>query len=230
MENNSVHLISTLANKSVCGFSCVEDAVRFAGQKGLERGFRIEDEREEYDPERIADTPLRAAFAIRETLLSHWISMQFDRLLRGEISHLPKDPAMGLAVPSVIYADLALKEAGATGWSAVVGSYSDPSPYPEALRHHTQEPVTHAWLEHEDGTILDLSRRIFHRNPVTVLHPQGDGIERLIAQRQIASRKSEIVAGEWFDLSGPQILAELRNMRVDLVLLTRPQASSEMAL
>lgn len=214
MNKTLVHLLPPGSGKILASFFDVPSAIIHADQRGFERGFGIQDLRPHDDVGQIRDRPLLAAHSIREALLSHWVRMQFDRLLSGEIRFIPRDPALGLAVPSALFAQHALAASGADGWSAVMGVFHDPSPYPVPLKQHTIKPVPHAWLQHDSGMVMDLSRRVFQRSPVTVLLAGNDGAERFSMQRVITSKRSETVAASWLDESGPDLVSGLRKIDV----------------
>lgn len=103
------------------------------------------------------DRLLLLGMVVRDHLMSSWRRAQFDRLLHGDILQLPRTAWDGLQDLSASVADIALEEAGHDGWSARFG---------QVIR--TQGAIDHAWIENEDGTLLDFMADRFHLNPITV--------------------------------------------------------------
>lgn len=230
MKKNIVHLLPPRSTGILASFSDVARAIVYADLHGLDRGFGIQDLRPIDDEGQIRDRPLLAAHTIREALIPHWVRMQFDRMIAGEIGYIPRDVALGLAVPSSLFAQRALEAAGVEGWHAVMGVFNDPSPYPVPLKHHTQKPVPHAWLQHDGGMVMDLSRRVFQRSPVTVLLPDTDGAERFTMQRLITSKKSEAISAGWMEQSGEALIARLLEIDMTQALPQIATTEPEMAM
>lgn len=102
--------------------------------------------------------------AIRDLLAKSWKSEQYARMMRDEDFSLTR-PALGLHLPTAQVAAEILQAAGISGWSARQG---------EIRRGNVAMP--HAWLAHEDGTILDLTADRFVMAPVILMAPGEQAI------------------------------------------------------
>lgn len=102
---------------------------------------------------------------LRDGLKDHWRRAQFDRLLCRDIRQVPKRGHEGLEAASAACAARALEAADQRGWTAMAGSVT-----------RAGSSVAHAWLEHEDGSLLDfMADRLTSAPIVTLLAEQrGD--------------------------------------------------------
>jgi hypothetical protein len=107
------------------------------------------------------DRHLLAAHLCHRALRPQWRHLQFDRLMTGEIRALPDQDWHGLEAVSVLALREMFEDAGIKGWSAMTGSV-------DGLKL-TED---HAWMEHEDGRILDAFPPCGGADPVLYFEPQ----------------------------------------------------------
>lgn len=138
-------------------FADFETAIRYREEQELGTEWEIRDARGEPTD---LDRMLLLGMVLRDHLRSIWRHKQFDLLLHGEVRKLPSVSCDGLQDLSALSAAAALNEAGHDNWRAVTG-----------LVHTGGASTKHAWLEREDGLILDFMADRFGRGPLALIEP-----------------------------------------------------------
>lgn len=138
-------------------FSDYDSAIRYRERQDLGPEWVLHDTRGE--PTEV-DRMMLLAMILRGHLMEPWRRKQFDRILSGESAQIPRVACDGLHDLSAAAAGLALELAGHEGWQSCHGH----------LRRQGGA-FDHAWLEHEDGYILDFMADRHAPIPVTVIEP-----------------------------------------------------------
>ena len=133
------------------------DALRLFEVNNLGEDWQITDSRGGPTEE---ESLVLLAQRLRAQMRRPWQNAQFDRILDRAIPKAPKVDCDGLQLQSAASALCALNEAGFEGWSAKSGTL-----------HRNSGPVSHAWLERDDGMILDFMSDRFGLGPVVVVLP-----------------------------------------------------------
>ncbi|MBW3243368.1 hypothetical protein KUV57_11910 [Epibacterium sp. DP7N7-1] len=139
-------------------FTDYESVITYREREELGEEWILQDTREEPSEK---DRMMLLGMIARDHLKPIWRRAQFDRLLHGEIARIPNVACEGLHDPSTAVIELALHEAGHTGWAASYGQVARP-----------EGTIFHAWIEHENGTIVDFMADRFLRCPVSIVSPQ----------------------------------------------------------
>lgn len=132
-------------------------AIIYREREGLGAEWVLHDARGEPSEE---DRMMLLGMVIRDHLMSIWRRSQFDRLLHGDIRQIPGTACDGLQDASAAVAEMALQDIGHTGWSARYGQVTRP-----------EGALAHAWIEHEDGTLLDFMADRLHPGPISIVTP-----------------------------------------------------------
>lgn len=148
-----------------------------------------------------ADRILLATFHFQREMRPQWRRIQFDRLVTGRIRGLPEQDWDGLAAPSVLALRDAFEEAGETGWAAVRGAIEGPRPQPD-----------HAWLEHEDGRILDAFPSFGGADPIIHIASDDPGEHGYLATELLGKSESD-----------PIFKIALSGLVMDLLSADRPE-------
>lgn len=200
--------------RALAGFSRMTDAIRHKEDRELGSDFVIDDTRPAGDAGRIADLPLVIGMTLRDALSPLWRATQMDRMLDSGTRHVPMpvNPAKDLHAETALTCMQILEDAGATGWSAWAGRYFDPPLGPPVLRNHTDQPQNHAWIEHDTGLILDVTKTIFDRLPVCALRPEDDRHASFFARTVLDDEAISRTAEAWRGQLGPALVARLHDL------------------
>lgn len=138
-------------------FADFQAAIRYREEQELGAEWEIRDARGEPTD---TDRMLLLGMVLRDHLRSFWRHKQFDLLLHGKVRKLPRVSCEGLQDRSAVSAAAALHEAGHHNWKAVTG-----------FVHFGNVDTKHAWLERDDGLILDFMADRFGRGPLALIEP-----------------------------------------------------------
>lgn len=214
-----VHVTSKARKSCIAEFSSVTEALIWKQERDFLKGFDIVDRRDMSDPGRLEDMPLLIAAALREAITPVARKMQYSRLLSGEIPALPKDDMQGLEGIASIFGALCLDEAGAPGWSAVSGGYHRPQTLLDLRGEAEAAPIPHIWIAHESGAVIDLSRKVFTRLPVTVLTPEEASRSGLVGEDTFLPHACCLEASRWMNEVGTQVVPRIRFMGASRLFL-----------
>ncbi len=156
MSQGQVHITRTNGDvlRSVDSY---QSAVRLFEANNLGDDWMITDSR---GGPTEAEVMILVGQKIRAHFRRGWRGAQYDRILDREIPKPPKVDCDGLQEKSASAACIALLEAGFHGWQAVRGTL-----------HRNSGPLPHAWLERDDGMLLDFMSDRFGLGPVIVVMP-----------------------------------------------------------
>lgn len=212
MTQNQIILHRRKSPKILASFPSVPAAIAWKEERQLGCEFSIRDLRSQTDPAKHAERPLLVGYLIRDMVDPLLRAAQYDRLISGASRSLPRRASEGLEIAIAQFGALCLTEAGAQGWSAQEGSYHNPCRNEPRHAAHTSAPVTHAWISHDTGAILDLTSAIFFRSAVTYLDPDEPEVSRFrgapIALKSEDMRRS----AEWIDILGAELVPALRHL------------------
>lgn len=214
MQKEPITIRRSDQTSALLGFARVTDAIRFKDEHNLGADFLIDDMRPRGDAGRQADLPVILGMTLRDALMPMWRATQMDRMLETGPRYMPMPVnfAEGLQAETALACMHALEDAGSSGWSAWRGKYFDPPLGPSVVRTHTDQPRDHAWVEHDSGLILDITRTIFDRLPVCVLTPEDDRHASFFARTTIDDAASSQVVEAWRGRINPALASRLHEL------------------
>lgn len=151
-----ISIIRKDGNDPFPNFSCIEDAVRFKRERELDKEWVFEFENG--GPHDYRDQLFCAAQIIHDELRPKLRQANYDKLLSGKLKDLYRDVCDGYGPIAALYAGKMLNMAGHFGWTAREGTYET-----------NAGPVRHGWLQHDNGTIMDVACGHLYRTPIMII-------------------------------------------------------------